>query len=324
MEQLKNQIMKGRNIKEVTWKQYKTNFKQLNERLNKDNELPIGECLHGKLGIEGITKYLEELKPAKQRMMISCILILLSPDGKGKTEYTKMHRYFTSMLSDKMTAYFAQQKEQLANPKQMENWRSWNDILKVQRGYMNTIRRCKYSKKDKLTKKEFHTLQKYLVSSLYTFVPPRRLDYANMKIVEYKKYKTMTDEETKASNYLVIQSRVKKYFSFGEYSQKTKQNFMMEVPSKLNQVLNLFLKYHTNKEYLLTNFRNGKLSSDGLSKLIMRIFGGDEQKNVSVNMLRHIFLSEKFKNAPSIKEKELLAMQMGHSSSIAEQVYTKK
>jgi len=324
MEQLKNQIMKGRNIKEVTWKQYATNIKQLNERLNKDNELPIGECIHGKLGMEGITKYLEELKPAKQRMMISCILILLSPDGKGKTEYKKMHRYFTSMLSDKMTAYFAQQKEQLANPKQMENWRSWNDILKVQRGYMNTMRRCQYSKKVKLTKLEYHTVQKYLVSSLYTLIPPRRLDYANMKIVEHKEYKKMTDEDIKKFNYLVVQSRVKKYFSFGENSQKTKQNFMMEIPPKLNQVLNIFLKHHTTKEYLLTNFRNGKLSSDGLSKLIMRIFGGDEQKNVSVNMLRHIFLSNKFKNAPSIKQKELLAQQMGHSTAIQEQVYTKK
>ena len=324
MEELKTKIMQGRNIKEITWKQYATNFKQLNERLNKDNELSIGECLHGKLGIEGIIKYLEELNPAKQRLMLSCILILLSPNGRGKTEHTNMHRHFTSMLSDKMDAYFAQQKEQKANPKQMENWRSWEDVVKVQRHFMNTIRRDKYTKKETLNKTEYHTLQKYLVASLYTLIPPRRLDYANMKIVEHKEFKQMTDEEKKKFNYLVVQSRVKKYFSFGEGSQKTKQNFIMKVPGKLNQVLNLFLKHHSTTDFLLTNFRSGKLSSDGLSKLIMRVFGGENGKSVSVNMLRHIFLSKKFENAPSIKEKELLASQMGHSSSIAEQVYTKK
>ena len=324
MEELKTKIMQGRNIKEITWKQYATNFKQLNERLNEDNELPIGECLHGKSGKEGIIKYLEELNPAKQRLMLSCILILLSPNGRGKTEHKEMHRFFTSMLSDKMSIYFEEQKQQKANPKQMENWRSWDDVVKVQRKLMNTMRRDKISKKETLNKNEYHKLQKYLVASLYTLIPPRRLDYANMKIVDHKEYKKMTDEETKEFNYLVIQSRVKKYFSFGEQSQKTKQNFMMEVPSKLNQVLNLFLKHHSTKDFLLTNFRSGKLSSDGLSKLIMRIFGGENNKNVSVNMLRHIFLSKKFENAFSIKEKELLASQMGHSSSIAEQVYTKK
>ena len=63
MEELKNQIMKGRNIKEVTWKQYATNIRQLNARLNADNELPIGKCLEGKLGMDGITEYLKEMKP---------------------------------------------------------------------------------------------------------------------------------------------------------------------------------------------------------------------------------------------------------------------
>ena len=116
----------------------------------------------------------------------------------------------------------------------------------------------KVQQKRELTKQQRKTLQQYLVASLYTLIPPRRLDYSNMKIVSYREYRKMPSDELKASNYLVVQSRVKKYFSFGENSQKNKQNFVMRVPPKLNQILNLYLKHHSATDYLLLNSRNIK------------------------------------------------------------------
>ena len=320
MNQLKDKVIDGRNIKESTWKSYLTNIKQLVEHLD-DGKYTNNEFLHNRSKVK---EHLGNLKPAKQRMVISTILVLLSPCGKNQPEPQdkSIYNFYTSLLATKMDAYFDEQKEQIANPKQLSNWRSWKDILAVQNSFMNLIRREKYNSKDTVTKDESKKLQEYLVISLYTLIPPRRLDYSSMSIVDAKTYSNMDEKDKNACNYLVVQSRVKKYFSFGEDSQKNKTFYYTQVPPKLNQILNLYLKHH--KEcFLLVNARAGPLSADGLSKMLIRILEKDN-KRISVNMLRHIYLSEKFKDAPSIKQRQLLALEMGHSSTIAEHVYTKK
>ena len=320
MNQLKDKVINGRNIKHSTWKSYLTNIKQLLTKFN-DGEYKNNKFLHNR---KDLKEYLATLKPAKQRMVISTILVLLSPCGKNQPENEdkSLYHFYTSLLATRMDDYFNEQQEQLANPKQLSNWRSWEDILGVQRRLMNTIRRDKYNVKNTLTQDESKKLQEYLVLSLYTLIPPRRLDYSTMTIVDAKTYRDMNEKEKNACNYLVCQSRVKKYFSFGEDSQKNKTFYYTKVPPKLNQILNLYLKHH-NHCFLLVNSRGGQLSKDGLSKQLMRVLEKDG-KRLSVNMLRHIYLSDKFKDAPSIKERQLLALEMGHSSTIAEHVYTKK
>lgn len=320
MNQLKDKVIDGRNIKESTWKSYFTNIKQLVQIFN-NNEYTTNEFLHNK---NKVKEYLSTLKPAKQRMVISTILVLLSPCGKNQPEPQDkyIYNFYTSLLATKMDAYFDEQKEQIANPKQLSNWRTWEDIVGVQKSFMNLMRRDKYNCKNIFTKEELKKYQEYLVISLYTLIPPRRLDYSSMLIVDAKTYSNMDEKDKNACNYLVVQSRVKKYFSFGEDSQKNKTFYYTQVPSKLNQILNLYLKHHK-ESFLLMNARGGPLSADGLSKMLIRILEKDN-KRISVNMLRHIYLSEKFKDAPSIKERQLLALEMGHSSTIAEHVYTKK
>ncbi len=58
-------------------------------------------------------------------------------------------------------------------------------------------------------------------------------------------YTDLTDEEKAEMNYLVIQSRNKKFFSLGEY--KTSGTYgvkKIDLSSKLNSVINIYQKYN--------------------------------------------------------------------------------
>jgi hypothetical protein len=46
-------------------------------------------------------------------------------------------------------------------------------------------------------------------------------------------------------------------------------------------------------------------------------------KKVSTDMLRHIFLTDKFKDVPAINDMQQLATEMGHSM-MQQQLYVKK
>jgi integrase len=77
-------------------------------------------------------------------------------------------------------------------------------------------------------------------------------------------------------------------------------------------------------DYLLTN-RNGKpYSVQSYSRRIQRIFRENFGRNVGASLLRTIYLSSMYKNAPSLMEMTATAAAMGHNPSTALQHYVKK
>jgi ribosomal protein L12E/L44/L45/RPP1/RPP2 len=68
------------------------------------------------------------------------------------------------------------------------------------------------------------------------------------------------------------------------------------------------MKYNLS-DYLLLN-KNGKpIDSSQITKLLNKAFG----KNVSIDLLRHSFISSKYENILALKEILDTAEQMGHS-----------
>ena len=74
-------------------------------------------------------------------------------------------------------------------------------------------------------------------------------------------------------------------------------------------MLKRYVKLLGNNEYLLTTKKGDYLTSSYLTKILNRIFG----VNISTSMLRHIYLSEKYKNVPALADMEKTAHDMGHS-----------
>jgi site-specific recombinase XerD len=66
-------------------------------------------------------------------------------------------------------------------------------------------------------------------------------------------------------------------------------------------------KTYNKSDYLLINNQGKPVTQSRIASLLNDIFGG---KNISTSMLRHIFLSDKFKNV-NLQELEETAHDMG-------------
>ena len=122
-------------------------------------------------------------------------------------------------------------------------------------------------KKFFLKRHENKILQQYLILSLYLLQKPMKLEYYNMKIISKYKYNNLEEEDKINKNFLVIKDKKEKLFVYNK-NGKIK---IREVNEKLNNVMNLFLKYNK-REYLLLNDSGEKYTSNAFSRVIKKLF----------------------------------------------------
>jgi integrase len=83
---------------------------------------------------------------------------------------------------------------------------------------------------------------------------------------------------------------------------------VIDVPKELNVILKKWVKINTN-DYMLYSTNGNKLSSPQVTRILNKVF----DKNVSSSMLRHIYLTNKYKDIPALSKMEEVAADMGHS-----------
>ena len=102
-------------------------------------------------------------------------------------------------------------------------------------------------------------------------------------------------------------------FYFDKYKTfKTYGLQILDVPKELNNVLKKWIKINTN-DYMIYSSNGNKLSCPQITRMLNKIFG----KKISTSMLRHIYLTNVYKDVPQINKMENLANEMGHSVSTA-------
>jgi integrase len=319
MEQLRQDILDSRNIKPNTLRAYLINIRKLHEKAQPDKEFTNIKFLKD---FDKITGILEDMKISTKKNYVASIIVALStkPDF-----YEKPLKQYRDYLDGIAKLYKEQQEEQTKSEKEKDNWVSLQKLRKVMNGYKREIMERDLLKKDpeKLTKKEFDLIQKWVASSLYLMDdnPPMRLDYI-MKTISRTDYDKLSESQKKEQNYLVVSSRNKKFFSFGEY-KTAKQYGTKTIPvgSKLNTILNVWLKINKSG-HLLLNSKGDPMTSNGLTKYLNKVFSPSGKSNISATQLRHIFISEKV-GGPTLKEKKELASKMAHSTS-QQELYNKK
>jgi len=137
---------------------------------------------------------------------------------------------------------------------------------------------------------------------LFTLIPPRRSkDYVDFKIKNVDKDK---------DNYLEKGKLV-----FNSYkTAKTYGRQEVAIPKELSAILNKWIKVNPT-DYLLFDTNMNPLSSVKLNQRFNRIFDG---KKVSVNNIRHSYLTDKY--AENMKTQKAMAtdmQQMGTSTNMA-------
>ena len=324
MEKLLETLKESRGVRESTLNTYKRLLNKLsNEIIGKDYD--SADFLKSKFS--KVKTFIEELSSSKKKNYLSSILVALSPKARKDPpkHFETVYDKYSNMLINEQEKYNNDLKSREKNKKENSNWMEWEEILKYQRKLGNDIRKMGYrqSTKEIKSKKDKDIIQQYLVLSLYTMGAVRRLEYADTKIIKYNDFNRLTEDEKDNNIYLVVVSRNKKFFSFGKNTVKSKTNENVRIPvSKgLNSVLNLWLNVHDN-EYLLLDSRGNKLTKNGLSKFINKIFKPFGKK-IGASMLRKIKVSHEF-DAEDLAKKEKLAKEMNHSVGTQQGVYLKK
>ena len=153
--------------------------------------------------------------------------------------------------------------------------------------------------------------------------PPIRNEYAGMKIINKDEWIKLTNEQRYKNNYLIVFSKAKKEFHFA--NTKNSQVEHRRVSTPLNRVINLYLKFHNDRPYLLY-LKNEKkpMNSNDLTKFIMRTFKVSVDKSISTSMLRKIVDTYLFKELKKkIKEAEEHSKKSHHTLATKLKVYVK-
>jgi len=232
------------------------------------------------------------------------MVVLSAIDGE---KYLNLREEYRKELAKLNTEYEIHLMEHQKSLKEEKNWTSIADLHVVLKSYMTQIRKLGLHKDteqipDKLL------LQKALVAGLYLLFGkndgPRRLEYAGMKIIHDR-------SDIKPNiNYLLVLSKRTKYFIFQDYKTASKYGKLEKlVPNKLNTIINIWLKHNKTDDFLI-NQKNGPMNSNTLGKFITLTFS-PLKKNITLNLLRHIFITSKV-DLDKVKNNKELAKNMAH------------
>lgn len=280
MKKIESDFKEKKGLRETTISNYMRHLKTANCNKNFDslvflkNITKVEECME---------KYKDSSKQALYTAICS-VLKMYEKDDLHK-------KYFDRLMEHASNAEKTHDKTE----KQKENWMEWDEIMKI---------------KDSLKHKShlYENRLKHMVLSLYTEIEPRRiLDYRLMEVVPKLKPDLSTEK-----NYLALKENV---FVFNRY--KTDKHYgkqVIDIPKQLRKTINEFLSQHPMKDesmypFLLTTEGKAYTKSNSMTMLLNRML----KKNVSVSMLRHIFLTHKY--GDELKERQKTAEAMGHSIS---------
>jgi hypothetical protein len=276
-------------VKDTTRKLYMHNLKKLND----DKEVKDLKFLKKVESI--LEKINQKPKNTGRSYLIAIVSALKNKDDKL---YAKYYPYLEQINADLKT-------NTTKSEKQEENWLSQDVIMEKQKQYMAYL--PKKSKKE-LNEAEYNALLDLVVLSLYTLTPPRRsLDYVNM----------IVSPDTSKHEFNYYYNGV---FIFNNYkTQKSYKTQIEAVPKELNDILKVYLKFKPKNDHFLCFYDGTALNhSNQITRILNRVFGN----KISVNMLRNIFVSDKF--SPAIKDMENVAQAMGTSVNMLQNTYAKQ
>jgi hypothetical protein len=235
-----------------------------------------------------IIEFLKDVPPKNRKTILSSLVIITE---NNKNDAVKKYRDL--MMADGDHARKEDEK-QLKTEKQKDNWISFEDIQKIYKDVQKEV--SPLMKKQNPTMDDFQRIQNYIILSIYTLIPPRRLlDYTLFKIRN-------VDKEN--DNYME-----KNTFIFNKYkTAKFYGSQNIEIPRKLKDILKKWIMMNPT-DYLLFDNHKKPLNPSKLNQRLNKIFG----KKLSVNMIRHIFISDEvLKNIPALEKLKDTATKMAH------------
>lgn len=262
---------------------YASILRSLYKKLHGDGEIDFSKFDKA----DDILEYLKDLTPNKRKTILSALVII-----------TDNKKYRDQMLSD-VRDYNHEISKQEKSDSQEENWVTQQEIENIYNELKKNANII-YKKQNK-TSSDLQVLQNFIILALFKLISPRRSkDYVDFKIKNIDKEK---------DNYMD-----KGKFVFNSYkTAKTYGKQEVAIPKELATIINKWIKVNPT-DYLLFDVNMNPLTAVKLNQRFNRIFGG---MKVSVNMMRHSYLTEKFGDTIA-KEKQVnnTMTDMGSSSNM--------
>lgn len=302
------QHLSGGNRKQSTIDSYERRLRVLNEGKEVDN---LAFLYDYDVILEKIQKY----KPTTQRGFIISIVSVLKDVKTMKSMYEKYSKLLEQYNQELKT-------NNTKSESQKENWISQEDVHNVYNQLYEDVEPIICRKKSAITELDWSKITELIILSLFVLQSPRRiLDYMIMYIV-----KKLPKNINREINYMDLSTRVMFYNNYktsGTY--KTQE---VDISERLYTLINCYIKLHplkltaTTHIPLLCNYAgNPFTTSSQITKILNKIFIRYAGKRISVNLLRNIFLTNKFK--PQMNELENIATQMGTSPGMIQNTYIK-
>jgi hypothetical protein len=300
-----NDIFTDKNITESSKNLYLKNLVRLNG----------GEIKNFNF-LKNETEILEKLKKYKlntQRTYIISIVSLLKVlSTREPKKYKKLYDKYYLVL-DEMNKNLKVNNDK--NEKEEKNWISQDDVLER----FNELKKIIPTLGKKITEEQFNELQKLVILSLYCLQRPRRnKDYQEMIVCR----KHSTPEEPEKENILDLAGN---RFIFNNFKTAKKYHSQeIKILPELREILDIYLKYHpTFKKSkipvpLLVNFEGQPYTKNNdMTRLLYKVFN----KKIGCSMLRHIFLTDKYKDVMDEMKED--TQNMGTSVEMMKDQYIK-
>ena len=279
-------------------------------------ELKESEVKSGKyIGISETTqkKYLQKLKYLAERTNLDGLLDLLlsfenvnsriayftaiTGTAKHSPTFRKSVGDSLETINDAYLDLLQTNKETVKTEEKSERekaaWIDWKDVLKI----------------SKMTAPFENVSQEQVLLAIYTLIPPVRLDFHALEI-------THNDNKGKG-NYIQIKNKAKAKLILTEYKTSETYGAMeLDLPVKLAKIINSYLAENKSKKYLFSP--KGSLdkpfkSPESFGKYTRDTFKDIFQKPVTIDILRHSYITWLKRNELTKEKKAKIAKQMCHS-----------
>ena len=244
---------------------------------------------------------------------ISVYLESMNKDYK----YNDIIEEYKNMINEYNKQYSEEQKDGKLKGRQIDNMVSKEELDTLLKTLNEQV--LYYKKKKEIMKLSPNEISRTRVWILFNILKdiPTRLDYAGMKLISQREYKSLKNRNLLTQNYLVS-SRGSYRFSFNEYkTDKVYGENVVDVEKPLKLKLNLYLKLndYKNEDVIFPMTRNA------MSSILTKTSYSIIKKKVSSQILRKFYVSEKYGGVNQEQVKD--AKMMGHDLSTQQKVYNK-
>lgn len=246
-----------------------------------------------------IIEHLADVAGNVRKTRLSALIVFIEKT-KGSE---KIVESFRKQMMDDCKDYDTQINKQEMTERQKEGYIPFAEVMGKYHALEKEV--IPIMKKDTLDKKEFARVQLYVLLSCLLLIEPRRS-------MDYTEFKIRNADATK-DNFLKIEKR-KPYFVFNTYktSKKYKQQ-VIEIPAKLHKIMKRWMELNPHDWLLMNTRMENKITQTQLTSILYSFF----EKPISTSMLRHIFLTDKYKNVPALADMKETADHMGHDLTMA-------